>query len=71
MRSMISRSISIVNRLRASAHGTRTCRTPWVGQSTRGTRAWRLAQAGLDGLTLVTSDAAFEAYDVRLLDARA
>jgi hypothetical protein len=41
MRSMTKRSISCVKRLRASAHGTRTCRTPWVGHSTRGTRAWR------------------------------
>lgn len=30
-----------------------------------------IAQARHDGLTIVTSDTAFEAYDVRLLDARA
>ncbi len=29
-----------------------------------------IAQAQLEGLTIVTSDAAFEAYDVGLLDAR-
>lgn len=29
-----------------------------------------IAQAQLEGLTIVTSDAAFEAYDVRVLDAR-
>jgi PIN domain nuclease of toxin-antitoxin system len=29
-----------------------------------------IAQAALDDLTLVTSDVAFEAYDVRVLDAR-
>jgi hypothetical protein len=41
MRLMIRRSISRVNRLRASAHGTRTWRTPCVGQSMCGTRAGR------------------------------
>jgi PIN domain nuclease of toxin-antitoxin system len=30
-----------------------------------------VAQAVLDELTIVTSDAAFESYDVRVLDARA
>jgi predicted nucleic acid-binding protein len=30
-----------------------------------------IAQAQLEGLTIVTSDAAFDAYDVRVLDARA
>ena len=30
-----------------------------------------IAQAQLEGLTIVTSDAAFEDYDVKLLDARA
>ena len=33
--SMASRSKRVVNRARAFAHGSRTCRTPWVGHSTR------------------------------------
>lgn len=41
IRSITRRSSSSVNRLRASAHGTPTCRTPCVGQCTRGTRACR------------------------------
>jgi PIN domain nuclease of toxin-antitoxin system len=30
-----------------------------------------IVQAQVEGLTVVTSDAAFDAYDVRVLDARA
>ena len=39
--SIASRSNSIVNRVRGSAHGSRTWRTPCVGQATRGGRARR------------------------------
>jgi hypothetical protein len=41
IKSMTSRSISSVKRLRGSAHGTRTCLTPCVGHWTRGISACR------------------------------
>src|SRR5438132_269581 len=38
--SIANRSNSSVNFEPGVAHGTALCTTPWVGHSTRGTRAW-------------------------------